>query len=539
MRLQEFTIMAEATIPQEKSIYLAYGRKSEESEDKQVQSIPDQIKILTEEATRRGIQIEKIFTESKSAKAPGRAEFNAMMQLIQTRKDIKGIFCWKLNRLFRNPIDEGQVRWLLQSKQIEEVITPFKTYLEADADFTMAVEGAQSQRFISDLTKDSARGVNSKIEKGHAPILAPPGYVNDTHKRQGERTISPHKIYFPLMKQLFALFMTGNYSVTALCNKADELGIRNSRGKPISKSQMYIVLLNPFYCGKFIYGKKLHQGAHKPMITEVEFDLIQDILQGNAKPRKFAHDIPLTGLIKCGQCNMMITAETHTKKYKNGTSQTFTYYRCSKKGKYGCTERFLAEDKLEEQVTEYLSHLELPTKFLDWSIKWLNVMNQGQRKEREAKKKAIKIAYEAVLKRIDNLLDLKLDPENIDGSLISNEEFADKKRLLLIEKKKVANAFNLMDKDVDDWTDFAADTFDLAKRAMEKFNKGGSEEKKLILFTIGSNLILKDKQLAITMRTPFFIAKKMKEKFEKEKWLVPNFQGQIGEFSLENETWGE
>lgn len=166
-------------------------------------------------------------------------------------------------------------------------------------------------------------------------------------------------------------------------------------------------------------------------------------------------------------------------------------------------------------------------------------MNQGQRNEREAKKKAIKIAYEAVLKRIDNLLDLKLDPENSDGSLISNEEFAEKKRLLLIEKKKVANAFNLMDKDVDDWTDFAAGTFDLAKRAMEKFNKGGPEEKKLILFTIGSNLILKDKQLAITMRTPFFIAKKMKEKFEKEKWLGPNLQGQIENFSLEDKSWGE
>ena len=71
--------------------------------------------------------------------------------------------------------------------RIEEIITPSKTYYEVDSDFIMAVEGAQAQRFIRDLREDTMRGVNSKLNKGIAPILAPPGYRNCVEKRQGEK----------------------------------------------------------------------------------------------------------------------------------------------------------------------------------------------------------------------------------------------------------------------------------------------------------------------------------------------------------------
>ena len=46
------------------------------------------------------------------------------------------------------------------------------------------LKGAQAQRFISDLKKDTARGIQSKLNKGIVPILAPPGYRNALEKRQ-------------------------------------------------------------------------------------------------------------------------------------------------------------------------------------------------------------------------------------------------------------------------------------------------------------------------------------------------------------------
>ena len=50
--------------------YFIYARKSSESDEKQVQSIEDQVRIMTDLAKSYGIKVKEIFTESKTAKEP-------------------------------------------------------------------------------------------------------------------------------------------------------------------------------------------------------------------------------------------------------------------------------------------------------------------------------------------------------------------------------------------------------------------------------------------------------------------------------------
>ena len=69
------------------------------------------------------------------------------------------------------------------------------------------------------------------------------------------------------------------------------------------------------------------------MMTDEEFSLLQDILDGKSRGKQQKHEFPLNEIITCGECQYSITAETHTKKYVNGKTQTFEYYRCSKKSK--------------------------------------------------------------------------------------------------------------------------------------------------------------------------------------------------------------
>jgi len=64
--------------------YFLYARKSTESEDKQIQSIDDQIKHLAETANNFNLEIVEIFRESKSAKKPNnRPLFAEMIERIQ------------------------------------------------------------------------------------------------------------------------------------------------------------------------------------------------------------------------------------------------------------------------------------------------------------------------------------------------------------------------------------------------------------------------------------------------------------------------
>jgi predicted site-specific integrase-resolvase len=52
------------------SRFVLYARKSSEREDRQVQSIDDQIGYWTKRAKEDGIEIVKVYTEEKSAKMP-------------------------------------------------------------------------------------------------------------------------------------------------------------------------------------------------------------------------------------------------------------------------------------------------------------------------------------------------------------------------------------------------------------------------------------------------------------------------------------
>ncbi len=317
MKIEEIEMKQnQITVKTDKKYYLIYCRKSSEAEDRQVESINDQLVEANKIVSQKNLVVkDKPFMESRSAKMPGRQEFNRMIEEIYKRNDIKGIICWKLNRLSRNPIDEGTLRWLLQSNVVEEIITSDKTYTQVDSDFIMAIEGAKDQRFITDLRKDSARGVNSKLDKGMAPILAPPGYRNCTEKRQGERDIETVPAQFTLIRQLFDIFLTGNYSVQQLWFKAEELGIKSNRGKIISRTQLYKILNNPFYTGiRYIYKNHLYtNGIHKRMLTDAEFDRIQEIISGRSHPRGSIHTGLLTGIMRCGNCGRAITSEVKTK----------------------------------------------------------------------------------------------------------------------------------------------------------------------------------------------------------------------------------
>src|SRR4051794_3441718 len=107
--------------------YALYARKSSSSEDKQAQSIDEQLDVLRALAAQRGLNVVDEFTEARSAKAPGgRPVFTELVKSVQAG-DIDAILVWHVNRLFRNPVDFGTLSWMLQTGQLQEILTPHQT----------------------------------------------------------------------------------------------------------------------------------------------------------------------------------------------------------------------------------------------------------------------------------------------------------------------------------------------------------------------------------------------------------------------------
>ena len=486
-----------------KDQYLLYARKSTESEDKQVASIDNQLDVLYKLSQEKQLNILSTFVENKSAKKPGREEFNKLLRTIEQRDDIKGIICWKLNRLSRNPQDSGIVRQLLYDGRITEIITFNKVYTEADSDFLMAIEDAQSQKFIRDLKEDTKRGVDKKLDMGHAPILAPAGYKNDLEKRQGERTISPHPLYFKLVRKLFELALTGKFSTNDLYKKAIQMGIKTNRDRLVSKAQMYMILRNPFYTGRFVYDGITYQGKHIPMISDSEFQAIQENLIDRSHPRKQIHEFDFQGNLECASCGYKYTGETHTK--KNG--KVYDYYKCSQKGK-GCNQPMISAKELNSRVSNYLSDLTLNKSYIDWCIKWIREAEKQDREVRNNQHTVLKSDYTKMVKKIDNLTDQWLSADNEDKTLLSDEEYKRLKQRYLIEKQEIYQRMKNSDQDLMEWTDTLIATFNFTYSLKDKWDNGNVEDRKNILNIVGSEITIKNKELTIKPRVPFRYIKK-------------------------------
>ena len=109
------------------SITVIYARKSSESEDRQALSIESQVRELTLIAARQGISVSEVLTEAHSAKAPGRPVFGELMRRVQ-KGEIRGVVCWKMDRLARNHLDHGAVLQSLAEGRLDRIVTSDRTY---------------------------------------------------------------------------------------------------------------------------------------------------------------------------------------------------------------------------------------------------------------------------------------------------------------------------------------------------------------------------------------------------------------------------
>ncbi|HVZ58735.1 MAG TPA: recombinase family protein [Patescibacteria group bacterium] len=527
--------------------YFIYARKSSESEDRQVLSIDSQIAELKELAQKLNLDIiEPVYKESQSAKEPGRPKFDALMQRILAG-EAQGIVCWKLDRLARNPIDGGKVIWAIKQSGID-IVTPSQTFNQQNENtLLMYMEFGVAQKFVDDLSKNVKRGLNTKAEKGWLPSGAKAGYMNDKYAEKGSKTILPDPDRFPLIRKAWDAMLTGTYSVIEILRLLNsEWGYQTPKhkrigGKPMSRSQIYKTLTDPFYYGEFEYptGSGIwRQGKHEPMITRDEFDKVQRLLGRKGRPRPRTRSFDYTGLLECGECHAMITAEEKfqiicpeckhkfasqnksacpkcqvpIEEMKNPTLLHYVYYHCTKRKDPNCTQKSVRVEKLDKEIDKTLARLQISERFKDWAIKYLNELNDKESEDNVSVLKFLQSANEDIETRLNNLLKLKISPQNADGGLLSDEDYRAEKERLGNEKKKISEKLGGNNYQAEHWRETAEKTFDFACHARYWFANGDRQTKREILAGLGSNLELYDRSVRINLEKPLqFIELAMNE----------------------------
>src|ERR1035438_9372151 len=152
--------------------FFIYCRKSTEDDDRQMLSIVAQLSELGAITENEQLSIVHTFTESKSAKEPGREIFNEMLRRIE-RGEANAILTWKLDRLARNFDDGGKIIGMLQRGVIQEIRTFEKMYRPSDNVLTIAVEVGMANQYVRDLSVNIQRGDRKKLRQGVFPGKAP------------------------------------------------------------------------------------------------------------------------------------------------------------------------------------------------------------------------------------------------------------------------------------------------------------------------------------------------------------------------------
>ncbi len=476
--------------------YFLYTRKSTEEEEKQVLSLDTQLDKAREIFPH--LDIIELPPESASAFKPGnRPIFDNMLERIDAG-EAHGIVAWHPDRCSRNEIEAAAITYRLRTGKILDLKFCSYTFDNSPEGIMMLqMVMSQSQYFSAKLSKDVKRGNGQKIKMGWKPGWAPTGYLNTPDLEKGSKKIVIDPDRFTLVKKMWELMLTGNYSVPQIWYIAtNDWGFtlrktRKTGGGPISRTGLYGVFTNPFYAGLIRYNDDVHKGKQKAMITVAEYDRVQQLLGRKGKPRPKTHDITYRGPMVCGECGCTITAEVKQKYLKNsGETREYIYYHCTRKRP--CSQRgAMTEKEIEQETEKVLSSITILPEFRDWALEVLSENNDQEIEDRTSVHESQSKALLATQKQLDNLTKMRLK------DLINDEEYIEQREKLSAETRRLKELLLDTQERAEKWLELTEKAFDIATYARQNFIDGDAETCREIFINLGSSFILKDNKLSI------------------------------------------
>lgn len=276
----------------------------------------------------------------------------------------------------------------------------------------------------SSRTRDA---LAQKFEEGWQPSPLYLGY-SSVGGEDEKKTCEPDPYISPLIKQLFELYATGNYTILELQDWLEDKNILSKNGTTLGHSVINNILKNPFYYGLIRWHGESKIGKHAPIITKDLFDTCQYVLAKHRDflVRKRTHDYLLRGFIYCSDCGQRYTADKH-KINSVKRKGVIDYYHCQKRDRNGCPAPYIEADTLEKQVEREIEKMQFTPEFIDIVVQKAKDVVSENRRTIDAQKQAVLNQKTLVETKRRKLEDKMLD-ETIDRDTYQrlHEELSDK-----------------------------------------------------------------------------------------------------------------
>jgi DNA invertase Pin-like site-specific DNA recombinase len=346
--------------------YCLYARKSTEQEEKQVLSIDSQVNEMTTIAEHLKLNVVAIKRESHSAKDSGqRPVFKELLEDIR-KGTYNGILTWAPDRLSRNAGDLGSLVDFMDQKKLIHIQTYGQTFSNSPNEkFLLMILCSQAKLENDNKSINVKRGLKARVEMGLWPCRPPTGYFKEKRTdRKCQSILDPDRA--PVIKQIFEKIGYDHWSGRKVYHwLKDDIDFKTETNMHLSLGNIYKLLENTFYYGKFEYPKgsgHWYQGSHEPIITKELFDQVQtQITNQTLQPRSQQKEFAFTKIITCGLCGSGITADEKFKTQKNGNTHRYIYYKCTRIKDSKCSCGFINEDDLIKQLQDLIDDIEIQT----------------------------------------------------------------------------------------------------------------------------------------------------------------------------------
>jgi site-specific DNA recombinase len=329
---------------------IIYVRVSTDEQADKGYSLQHQEERLRQYCKLQSINVVSFFKEDHSAKTFERPAFQQLLSFIKKNKGKANLLLFlKWDRFSRNAGDAyGMINQLnklgVEPQAMEQPLDLNIPENKIMLAFYLAAPEVENDR----RALNTIAGMRRAMKDGRYCTTAPKGYRN-ARDESNKPLIEPNEDA-ALVKWAFEEVSKGVHSV------ADIWRMVKNKGLNLAKSNIWYMFRNPIYCGKvFIPAYKNEEattveGLHQPIISEILFNNVQDVLSG--KKRKIVSQItikpelPLRGFLKCSKCGGHITGSA-----SKGNGGMYFYYHCISP----CKERFKAEDANESFYKELQS----------------------------------------------------------------------------------------------------------------------------------------------------------------------------------------
>src|SRR3989344_3105358 len=303
---------------------------------------------------------------------------------------IDAVIVLKIDRFARNVSDFGKMITDFKQKSIK-LISVNEGDLTEGTSLIPNIFASVAQ-WESEVNSQRTRdAMMQKFREGWQPTPPPIGYRSIGGERE-RKTCEPDPYTAPIIKEMFELYATGNYSILEITDWLRDKNIVSKSGTPLGHSVVCNILNNPFYYGLIRWHGQSKIGNHKPIIKKELYETCQYVLLKHRDflLRRRVHDFLLRGFVICGECGQRYTAEWHKneRKFKHRGGK-IGYYHCKKLNRNGCPAPYVEISNLEAQAEEEFKNMQFSEEFIEAVVRKTRERLDNSRKTADSLKQGI------------------------------------------------------------------------------------------------------------------------------------------------------